>query len=76
MPKVKVTKEKRVVEADSVCEVLEKLLENDIYFTVTEADSENDTITVEIEYGKEDRETLGEIADMTDEYDEDEEDED
>lgn len=76
MSRFKVTKEKRVVDADSVSEVLEKLIENEIHFDVTGADSEEDTITIEIEYGKEDRETLVEISDMTYEYEEDEDDED
>jgi hypothetical protein len=57
-------------------EVADILIENEISHEITGTDAENDCITLEVAYEKEQRDTIHEIEDLIDDYEEDEEEED
>lgn len=53
-------------------EVADILIENEISHEITGTDAENDCITLEVAYEKEQRDTIHEIEDLIDDYDEEE----
>jgi hypothetical protein len=57
-------------------EVADILIENEISHEITGTNAENDCITLEVSYDKEQRDTIHEIEDLIDDYDEDEDEED
>ena len=58
-------------------EVADLLIEHEISHKITATDADNDCITLELEYEKEEREIIHEIQDLIDDYEEEgEEDED
>jgi hypothetical protein len=67
------------VPEDAMLEVATILSENEIENQITNVNEKEDLITVEVRYEKEEKETIGEIIDVIDGYDEgvnDEDDED
>jgi hypothetical protein len=57
-------------------EVADILIENEISHEITGTDAENDCITLEVAYDKEQRDTIHEIEDLIDDYEEEDEDDD
>jgi len=67
------------VPEDAMLEVATMLSENEIENQITDVNEKDELITVEVRYEKEEKETIGEIIDVIDGYDEgvnDEDDED
>jgi hypothetical protein len=64
----KIYREQYEVPSEAVIEVMELLLENEISFSVEEADSENDNLTIEVDYEKDDREAINEMKEKIEEY--------
>lgn len=52
------------------------LVEHELPHHISGTDEENDIITIEVEYGKEEREVIHEIEDIIDDHSEDDEEED
>lgn len=64
------------VPSDSFFQVAVIIVENDLYHDIIATDDEDDTITVEIHYSKEQRKVIHDIRDIIDEHnDEDDENE-
>ncbi len=68
-----------LVPEDAVLEVATLLSENEIENQIIDSDEKEETITLEVRYEKEEKETIAEIIDLIDAYekginDEDEED--
>jgi hypothetical protein len=67
-----------LVPEDAVLEVASILAENEIQNEIIGADEKEETITLELRYEKEEKETIAEIIDLIDDYEkginEDEED--
>jgi len=55
-------------------EVADLLIEHEISHKITATDADNDCITLELEYEKEEREIIHEIQDLIDDYEEEDED--
>lgn len=60
-------RELRVPE-DAILEVAALLSEKEIENQITGADEKEETVTLEIRYDKEEKETVSEIIDLIDEY--------
>ena len=83
MKRVLTTKELEV-PVGAMVQVADLLIENEISHVFVGTDEDNDTVTIEVEYGTDDRETIHAIEDViddntaesTDSGDEDEEDDD
>ena len=58
------------VPEDAMLEVATMLSENEIENQITDVNEKDELITVEVRYEKEEKETIGEIIDVIDGYDE------
>ena len=71
MSKTTITKQEITVPTNALIDVADILIEEDIYHRFTATDEDEDTITFEIEYEKEQREAVHAIEDMISDYEED-----
>jgi hypothetical protein len=78
MDKQKFTRREIEVPAGVLAEVSAMLLEADIIITpyITGADEQNDTVTLMVEYGREQKDTIREVGEAIENYDEDDGEED
>lgn len=76
MSKSTITREELEVPAGALIEVADVLIEAEIPVEITGTDADDDTITIEIQYEKEQRETIHEVKDIIADYEDDEDDED
>jgi hypothetical protein len=75
MDKQKFTRRDLEVPADVLAEVSVLLLEADITPVITEADEDNDTVTLTVEYDKEQKDTIHEVEEVIEDYYDDDGDE-
>jgi hypothetical protein len=74
---IKLTKEQFDVPASIMVEVCGLICEHELYHTIMEVDEDEDTICLEIEYSKQDREVIHLIEDLiADNSDDDDDDDD
>jgi sulfur carrier protein ThiS len=71
-----VTTKQLEVPVGALMEVADLLIENEITHQMVATDEDNDTITIEVEYDRDDRDTIHEVEDAIDDYEGDEEEED
>lgn len=67
MKRVLTTKELEV-PVSAMIEVADLLIENEISHVLVDTDEDNDTVTIEVEYGTDDRETIHSIEDVIDDH--------
>lgn len=74
---IKLTSEQFDVPSAAMLEVCALICENDLHHTIMEVDEDADTITLELQYTKQDREVIHQIedliADNTDDHEDNEE---
>jgi hypothetical protein len=74
---IKLTKEQFDVPSGIMLEVCGLICEHDLHHVIAEVDEEADTISLEIEYSKHDREVIHQIEDLiADNSDDEDEDDD
>lgn len=73
---IKLTKEQFDVPSSIMVEVCGLICEHELYHTITEVDEDTDTISLEIEYSKQDREVIHQIEDLIADNSDDEDEED
>ena len=73
MSKTVITKKELHVPITVMIEVADLLLENDIYNDIVGTDADNDTIIMEVQYEKEQREVIHEAEDIIADFLEEEE---
>ena len=71
-----VTTKQLEVPVGALMEVADLLIENEITHQMVATDEDNDTITIEVEYDRDDRDTIHEVEDAIDDYEGDDEEED
>jgi sulfur carrier protein ThiS len=71
-----VTTKQLEVPVGALIEVADLLIENEITHQMVATDEDNDTVTIEVEYDRDERDTIHEIENAIDDYEEDEEDSD
>lgn len=71
MSKTTITKQEITVPAGALIDVADILIEEDIYHRFTATDEDGDTITLEIEYEKEQRDAVHAIEDIISDYEQD-----
>ena len=76
MSKTIITKKEIVVPAGVLVKVAELLLENDISNEIIATDEEEDTLTIEVSYSKEERDIIHEAEDLISEFEEEADNED
>ena len=69
-----VTTKQLEVPVGALIEVADLLIENEITHQMIATDEDNETITIEVEYDREERDTIHEIENAIDDYEEDEND--
>ena len=73
---IKLTKEQFDVPSNIMVEVCGLICEHELHHTIMEVDEDADTISLEIEYSKQDREVIHQIEDLiADNSEDDDEDE-
>ena len=60
----------------ALIEVADILIENELHHNIIATDEENESVTIEIEYEKEDRDAIHQIQDIIDDNEESDDDED
>ncbi|PQJ09756.1 hypothetical protein CJD36_017670 [Flavipsychrobacter stenotrophus] len=70
-----ITTKQLEVPMDALIAVADLLIENEIPHVIVATDEENDMLTVEVEYDKDQREVIHEIDDIIDDHLEDDDDE-
>ena len=70
-----IVKDEIEVPLGILIEVADLLIKNEITHEITDTDAENGSITLEIEYEKEQRDTIHEIEDLIEDFEEDDDDE-
>ncbi len=70
-----VTTKQLEVPVGVLIEVADLLIENEITHQMVETDEDNGTITIEVEYDRDERDTIHEAEDLIDDYEENEEEE-
>ena len=76
MSKTIITKKEIQVPAGVLIKVAELLLENDISNEIIATDEDEDTLTLEVSYSKEERDIIHEAEDLISEFEEEENEED
>ena len=71
-----VTTKQLEVPVGALMEVADLLIENEITHQMVATDGDNDTITIEVEYDRDERDTIHEVEDAIDDYEGDDEEED
>ncbi len=71
-----VTTKQLEVPVGALMEVADLLIENEITHQMVATDEDNDTITIEVEYDRDERDTIHEVEDAIDDYEGDDEEED
>lgn len=64
MSKTTITQEELAVPLNAIIEVVGLLLENDISNEIIETDEDEETLTLEINYSKDEREIIHQIKDI------------
>jgi hypothetical protein len=72
MDKQKFTRREIEVPTDLITEISAMLLDADIAPVITGADEENGTVTLEVEYDSEQKDTIGEVKEVIENYYEEE----
>jgi hypothetical protein len=67
MKRILTTKELEV-PVSAMIQVADLLIENEISHVLVATDEDNDTVTIEVEYGTNDRETIHTIEDVVDDH--------
>lgn len=67
-----VTTKQLEVPVGALIEVADLLIENEITHQMVATDEDNDTVTIEVEYDRDERDTIHEIENAIDDYEEDE----
>jgi hypothetical protein len=70
MSKTVITKLELSVPAGAIVEVADVLLENEIINQIVGSDADEDTVILEVQYEKEQREVIHEVEDIIAEYEE------
>jgi hypothetical protein len=73
---IKLTKEQFDVPSSIMVEVCGLICEHELHHTITEVDEDADTISLEIEYSKQDRDVIHQIEDLIADNSDDEDGED
>jgi len=68
-----VTTKQLEVPVGALIEVADLLIENEITHQMVATDEDNDTVTIEVEYDRDERDTIHEVEDAIDDYEADEE---
>lgn len=63
------------VPAGIVLEALDLLMENEMVYTIDSVDKEEDVLTIEVQYLREERAMIHELEDLIADYEEEQEDE-
>jgi hypothetical protein len=71
-----ITKKELTIPAGVIAQVAEVIIENEIVHEIVASDIDDDTITLEVEYTKDEREIIHEIEDIISDFEEDAEEED
>jgi len=66
-----VTTKQLEVPVGALIEVADLLIENEITHQMVATDEDNDTVTIEVEYDRDDRDTIHEVEDAIDDYEAD-----
>ena len=69
-----VTTKQLEVPVGALMEVADLLIENEITHQMVATDEDNETITIEVEYDRDERDTIHEVEDAIDDYEGDDED--
>ena len=69
-----VTTKQLEVPVGALIEVADLLIENEITHQMVATDEDNDTVTIEVEYDRDERDTIHEVEDAIDDYEVDDED--
>ena len=73
---IKLTKEQFDVPSNIMVEVCGLICEHELHHTIMEVDEDADTISLEIEYSKQDRDVIHQIEDLIADNSEDDEEDD
>lgn len=65
-----ITKKELIIPAGVIAQVSDVIIENEITHTILGADTDEDTITLEVQFTKDEREIIHEIEDIVSDYEE------
>ena len=75
MSKTTITQEELVVPLNAIIEVVGLLIENELSFEIIETDEDEETITIEVDYNKDEREIIHQVKDIIADYEDSDEEE-
>ena len=75
MSKTTITQEELVVPLNAIIEVVGLLIENELSFEIIETDEDEETITIEVDYNKDEREIIHQVKDIITDCEADDEEE-
>ena len=70
-----ITKKELTIPAGVIAQVSDVIIENEITHTIIGADTHEDTVTLEVQFDKDEREVIHEIEDIVSDYEENEQEE-